>query len=132
MNPLALLLMANGTKIPIKYVKEGEVVVSMNPSTQKIRTSTVKKLFCHRDKKYTLWSVKKSSFTNLFTENHPLLMNGSWMAININESFNDFGVRASKLSNVLKSDEYVNEVCAIELSDKITLAYNVEGFWFAD
>ena len=132
LNPYARIFMANGSKIPIKYIKKGDLVFSMRASSNKIFPSTVKQVFCHQDGPYKLWSIKGATMDDLFTENHPLLINGSWMAINTKSSFDDFGVDAVQLKNVTYSGKYLKEVCAVELEAEYTLAYNVEGFWFSD
>ena len=131
-NSLAPLLMANGSTIPIKYAKIGDSVFSFNPSSNHIGISIIKNITCHSDSIYKLWSIKDSNFINLFTENHPIFINGSWVAINVQSALFDFGVHASILYNAKLYNTPIYEICSIELLDDITLAYNVAGLWFAD
>jgi hypothetical protein len=131
-NSLAPLLMANGSTIPIKYAKIGDSVFSFNPSSNHIGISIIKNITCHSGSIYKLWSIKDSNFINLFTENHPIFINGSWVAINVQSALFDFGVHASILYNAKLYNTPIYEICSIELLDDITLAYNVAGLWFAD
>ncbi len=131
-NSLAPLLMANGSTIPIKYAQIGDLVFSFNPLSHYIGISIIKNITCHSDSIYKLWSIKDSNFKNLFTENHPIFINGTWMAIDVQSALYDFDVHASILYNATLYNTPIYEICSIELLNNITLAYNVAGLWFAD